>query len=283
MPMYQYFETSPLSGAIGAQVTGLDLSEPLNDAVWAELHQAFIEHLVLAIPGQNISPADQVTLGRRFGNPMVHPFRPSLPGVPEIIPIIKEVDQERNVGGTWHTDLTSLEEPPLGTLLFAREVPSAGGDTMFSNGYAAYENLSAGLRASLESLRAVHSAERAHGPQATKGEGAFREAISKDAAVTAEVEQPVVRTHPKSGRKLLFVNPVFTLRFADWTTEESRPLLDYLYAHMVRPEFVCRVQWQPGTLVIWDNRCTQHYALNDYHGERREMHRLMVEGDRPYL
>ncbi|MEM7253410.1 MAG: TauD/TfdA family dioxygenase [Pseudomonadota bacterium] len=273
----------PLSGGIGAEVRGIDLAGDLSEAAWSQLHDAFLDYLVLAIVDQSLSPAAQLALGERFGSPFVHPFRPSLPGFPQIIPLVKEAEERRNVGGVWHTDLTCLPTPPLGTLLYAKEVPTSGGDTMFSNGYLAYEGLSAPLRETLEGLRAVHSAVRAHGPRATTGQGAFREKASQKAEATQETIQPVVRTHPETGRKALFVNRVFTLRFDGWTAGESAPLLRYLYDHMTQPEYVCRIRWREGTLVLWDNRCTQHYALNDYHGQRRVMHRLMIEGDRPYL
>lgn len=268
----------PLAGAIGATVEGIDLAE-LNDAGFATLHRAFLDHHVLVIPGQRLTPDAQKDVARRFGPLYVHPYAKGLDGHPEVMPVTREADDVgRNFGGSWHADLTFEPEPVLGSLLYAVEVPDHGGDTLFANQHAAYDALSPGLRAMLDGLEAVHNASGAY------GEGnlaAARKMGLKVAEGAPEVMHPVVRVHPETGRRGLFVNPLNTNRFAGWTETESRPLLDYLYAHAVRPEFTCRIRWQSGSLVCWDNRSVQHIALNDYAGHRREMLRVTVRGDRP--
>jgi taurine dioxygenase len=239
---------------------------------------------VICFREQRLTPAQQVALGRRFGELNVHPHYRSLDGYPEILPVLKEPTDKRNIGGVWHSDVTFLERPALGSLLYAIDVPSKGGDTMFASQYLTYEALSPGMKRLLEGLEAVHSDAILSQPRNKAKSNAERSTKLKEEEVVEVTEtcHPVVRTHPETGRKALFVNGAFTTRFKDMTAEESRPLLDYLYAHAVRPEFTCRIRWRKGSLVFWDNRAVQHYALNDYPGERREMHRVTVEGDRPH-
>ena len=190
-----------------------------------------------------------------------------------------------NVGGRWHSDITFAEEPSLGSILYAHEVPPTGGDTIFANAYLAYESLSDGMKQMLDGLRAVHWPGRSYGAGGNfdgnkgQGQGKMRIALVED---DAEVTHPVVRTHPETGRKLIYVNDNFTRRFVDMTEEESQPLLQFLYAHVTRPEFTCRFRWQQHSVAFWDNRATQHLAINDYHGYRRRMHRVTINGDRPY-
>jgi taurine dioxygenase len=204
------------------------------------------------------------------------------------MPVVKEAgDHAGNFGGTWHSDVTFNERPPLGSILYALEVPDHGGDTLFTNMCLAYETLSDGLKAMLEGLTATHSASRAYGLKDSriKQYGALSKSmkvrVGDDADAT--VEHPVIRTIPETGKRALFVNDTFTLNFTGWTQAESQPLLDYLYAHAQRPEHTCRFRWRKGSIAFWDNRCSQHFALNDYHGQRREMHRVTIIGESPYF
>jgi taurine dioxygenase len=280
---YAHLVVEPITRVIGAEIGGVDIGRPLEPAVLAEIEQAFLDHHVLVFRDQSLSPAQQETFGAHFGSFAAHPFRPSMPGHPGLMRIAKEPHEQGNVGGGWHTDMTFAERPPKGSMLYAVELPPAGlGDTLFSSGEAAYEALSSGMRDLLGRLRAVHCAERIHGVAATAQDNEFRRRAARKPEVKKLTVHPVVRTHPQTGRKSLFVNPSFTMHFDGMSDHESEPLLRFLYQHMAKAEFVARVRWRVGTLVFWDNRCTQHYALNDYHGHRREMRRLMLEGDAPH-
>jgi taurine dioxygenase len=197
-----------------------------------------------------------------------------------IAEVRKEPEQQRNIGNGWHTDHSYDEAPALGSMLYAREVPKTGGDTLFASMYAAYDALSDGLKATLEGLRALHSSRHVFGATAAARRGDLNGRIRNPEFATQDAIHPVVIRHPDTGRKVLYVNPGFTLRFDGWTEEESRPLLDYLYRHAARPEFTCRFQWREGSLAFWDNRSTWHFAVNDYHGERRLLHRITIEGER---
>jgi taurine dioxygenase len=281
---FRHLRVTPIAGALGAEVAGVELSEDLSEKAIGEIRQALLDHLVICFRDQELTPAQQIAFGRRFGPLNIHPHYRPLDGHPEILPVLKEKTDKRNIGGAWHSDVTFLERPAMGSLLYALEVPSKGGDTMFANQYLAYEALSEGMKAMLDGLTAVHSDAILSRPENKAKANALRSTKLKQEEVVEEQESehPVVRTHPESGRKALFVNGAFTVRFKDMNVEESRPLLDYLFRHAVRPEFTCRIRWRKGSLVFWDNRAVQHYALNDYPGERREMHRVTVEGDRPF-
>jgi len=274
-----------IAGALGAEVVGVDLSQPLDDDTYGAVRRAFVEHGVIFFRDQVLTPETQKRLTRRFGPFGATPFVKTLDGHPEIIAVVKEASDVRthNFGGTWHSDFSFLEHPPLGSLLYAREVPPYGGDTMWTNMYLAYETLSPGLRRTLDGLRAIHSGRRSYGLDGlfARGQGGRSMSVNPDASGDAEVSHPVVRTHPESGRKALYVNAVYTIRFDGWTEAESQGLLGYLHAHCVRPEFTCQFTWAKGSLAMWDNRCTQHFAINDYDGRRREMHRTTIEGERP--
>lgn len=234
---------------------------------------------------QHLTPEQHLRLGRRFGTLNVHEFVEAMTGHPEILVVAKNEADTKNFGGGWHSDVTYLDKPALGSILYALEVPAYGGDTMFANQYLAYEALSPGMRHMLDGLTAIHSAGHVYGLGARHDYARFDElsAMKMLYSKTAhrEVEHPAVRTHPETGRKCLYVNGAFTTRFKDMTVEESRPLLQFLYEHAVRPEFTCRFRWETNSVAFWDNRCVQHYALNDYHGQRRVMHRVTVNGDRP--
>jgi taurine dioxygenase len=271
----------PLSAAVGAEIHGVDLRQPMEERTYRDIRAALNEHGVIFFREQDITPAQHVAFAARFGKPHIddvssggHPD-----GFPEILFITKEADQTRNIGGNWHSDHSFDEIPPLGAVLVARELPPFGGDTLFASMYNAYDTLSDGLKKTLEGLRAVHRKARAYQSLPTERavSDAARAEINKKFA-NLEITHPVVPRHPESGRKVLYVNPTYTVRFEGWTEAESAPLLQYLYAHATKPENVCRFQWREGSIAFWDNRSSWHYAVNDYHGARRMMHRITVEG-----
>ena len=269
----------PLSGAIGAEVFGVDLAQSLDDDTIREIRAALLEHVVIFFRDQELAPQQLLALAQRFGEPAEYPFIEGLPECPLVLPVIKEPHERSNFGGIWHSDTAYLERPALGTLLYALETPPVGGDTMFANMHLAYEALSKGMQRLLAGVRAVNVAGK---PVTLK----TREEMHSKRGTAADPEaisavHPVVRTHPETGRKALYVNLAHTLRFADMTEEESAPLLGYLFAHQMQPEFTCRFRWRPGSLAFWDNRASLHYPLNDYHGHRRVMHRVTLLGDRP--
>ena len=270
---------NPLAGAIGAEISGVDLADELGDDTIAAIRRAWLQHLVIFFRGQDLPPARFLALARRFGEPVEYPFVKGIDGFPLITPVVKLEHERVNFGGLWHSDTTYLETPPMGTMLVAREVPPHGGDTIFANMYLAYETLSEGMRRLLDRLVAVNSSAKA---DVTKTrEDRMREGARADARAEYLAEHPVVRTHPETGRKALYVNGGHTVRFRGMTEAESAPLLDFLFAHQVRPEFTCRFRWEAGSLALWDNRCAQHNPINDYHGFRRVMHRVTLAGDRP--
>lgn len=278
-PAYRTIEVAPIAGALGAEIRGAELHRAPAGEQLAEIRRAWLEHLVIVFRDQRMDSDAFMAFARAIGTPVEYPFVRGLAGWPEIIEVKKLEHETVNFGGVWHSDTTYLERPPMASMLIAREVPPYGGDTLFSNAYLAYETLSPGLRATLDGLVGVSSSAKA---DVTKTrEDRIRSGGRDDARTEYLAEHPVVRTHPETGRKALFVNTAHTTRFVGWTEEESRPLLDYLFAHLVRPEFTCRLAWRPGTLALWDNRCAQHNPVNDYHGFRRVMHRITLEGDTP--
>ena len=272
-----------IAGALGAEISGIDLSQSLPDAVIAEVRAALPENLVIFFHDQHLTPEQHLAFGHRFGEFQIHDFVAGMPEHPQIIEVRKEPEEKRNFGGGWHTDVSYLERPALGSVLYAREVPETGGDTLFANQYLAYEALSDGMKRLLDGMVAIHSARRPYGLNAARAFDPGPSSMSFNFSETAqaEVEHPVVRTHGETGRKALYVNGTFTTRFKDMTEEESAPLLHYLLQHAVRPEFTCRFRWQRNSIAFWDNRCVQHNAVNDYHGARRVMHRVTIEGERP--
>jgi taurine dioxygenase len=280
---HQTLAVTPIAGALGAEIGGVDLSEPLSDAVIGEIRAALLKHHVIFFRDQHLTPEQHLAFGRRFGELQVHDFVEAMEENDEILEVRKEPEETLNFGGGWHTDVSYLERPALGSVLYAREVPDYGGDTMFASQHLAYETLSDGMKAMLEGMTAIHSARRPYGLNAPRaaytGPSSMRFRFSEEAH--AEVEHPVIRTHVETGRKSLYVNGNFTIRFKDMTEAESTPLLEYLWAHAVRPEFTCRFRWQKNSIAFWDNRCVQHNAINDYHSKRRVMHRVTIEGERP--
>lgn len=273
-------EIRPLTGAIGAEIGGVDISKALTAQTVAEIRQALLDHLVIFLRDQDITPAQQLAFVSRFGEPDVYPFVKGLEDYPQITPILKRPEETINFGGIWHSDTVYQAEPPMATVLYAKELPPIGGDTLFANQYQAYESLSAPLRAFLDGLTAVNSA--AKGSAAQTREDRVSDGGTGLAAEAMQAEHPVVRTHPETGRKALYVNTGHTVRFRGMTEAESTPILEYLYQHQIKPEFSCRFVWQPGSLAFWDNRCAQHYPVNDYHGHTRLLHRITLKGDKPY-
>lgn len=266
-------EIRPMAGAVGAEIGGVDLAD-LSDGVVADIKGALAQHGVVVFRDQTLTEEQHIAAARCFGEIVVNRFFAKTEHHPEISLVVKEPDQTMNIGGGWHTDHSYDVLPALGSMLYARAVPPLGGDTMFASMYAAYDTLSDGLKATLSGLRAVHSSRHVFG---TNREG-LKGRVGNHELATQDAVHPVAIVHPESGRKALYVNPGFTLRFDGWTAEESAPLLSYLYKHAARPEFTCRLRWREGSLAFWDNRSTWHYALNDYQGERRLMHRITIAG-----
>ncbi len=269
----------PLSGAIGAEICGVNLSRPLDGEMLAAIRRAWLDHLVIFFRDQALPPEALLDFARAIGVPVEYPFVNGLDGFPEITPVVKLEHERVNFGGIWHSDTAYLATPPMGTMLIAREVPPTGGDTLFANMYLAYEALSAGMRGLLDRLVGINSSRKADASKTR--EDRMRDGAPASARSQYEAEHPVVRTHPETGRKALYVNLGHTVRFRDMTEAESAPLLRFLFAHQTRPEFTCRFDWQVGSLALWDNRCVQHNPINDYHGFRRVMHRVTLAGDRP--
>ena len=276
------FAVTPIAGAVGAEVSGIDLRAPLDAATAAALRRAFLDHLVLFFRDQPLSDAELIRFGRCFGPLADIPPHRRLPGGdPNILVVEKHPEDRLNFGSEWHSDTTYLETPTLGSILLAKDVPPVGGDTLFANQYRAYETLSAGLKSMLSGLRAVHTDGRTK-RKLQLGYVPAADAMAEDSRFkTAETAHPVVRTHPETKRPCLFINMIQTERFEGMTIEESRPILRYLYDHSTRPEFTCRFRWRAGSIAFWDNRCLQHWALNDYPGHRRLMHRVQIKGDKP--
>ena len=274
---YQHIEVRPIAGALGAEVEGVDAARPVGGEVVAEIRQAFLDHLVIFLRNQKLTPQAQLAFAQRFGQPMEYPQLKGLPDCPLITPVIKLEHERMNFGGIWHSDTAYLERPPMGSMLYAIEIPPYGGDTLFANQYLAYETLSPGLRRTLDGLVGLNTSTKA---AASRTREDRMRAAGEELKVLVG-EHPVVRTHPETGRKALYVNVGHTERFKGWSEDESRSLLEFLFAHQVRPELTCRLRWEPGSLAFWDNRCTQHNPVNDYHGHRRVMHRVTLAGDMP--
>jgi taurine dioxygenase len=275
---FRTIAVAPIAGALGAEITGVDLASDLDEDTVADIRRAWLAHLVVFFRDQSLTPKQFLGFARRMGEPVEYPFVTGIEGFPEIITVSKLPHETVNFGGIWHSDTVYLDRPPMATMLVAREVPPYGGDTMWSNMYAAYEALSPGMQRLLEHLNAVNSSALADVSKTREdrirdsGNSGDREYLS---------EHPVIRTHPETGRKALYVNVAHTLRFVDMTEDESRPLLRYLFEHSVRPEFTCRFRWRVGSVALWDNRCAMHNPINDYHGHTRTMHRISLAGDIP--
>ena len=274
---YRHIQVRPIAGALGAEIEGVDAARFLPDEIIAEIRRAFLDHLVIFLRSQKLKPQAQLAFARRFGEPMEYPQLKGLPECPLITPVVKLEHERVNFGGIWHSDTTYLERPPMASMLYAIEIPPYGGDTLFANQYLAYETLSDGYRRMLDGLIGISSSLKADASRTR--EDRLRAAGVEHKALIAE--HPVVRTHPETGRKALYVNVGHTTHFKGLTEDESRPLLEFLFQHQVRPEFTCRFRWEPGSLAFWDNRCAQHNPVNDYQGFRRVMHRVTLAGNKP--
>jgi len=282
---YRTMDVRPIAGALGAEIYGANLKDRDDSVMWQELRQAFLEYHVIAIRGQDMSPEDMMRVGGKFGEPCYYPFAKGMDGFPFITQVIKEPEDTDVFGSDWHTDTMYLDKPPRATLLYAVQTPPKGGDTLYVNTAAAYDALSDGMKKLVDPLIGVAS-----GGLKNKKGGGRAVHLSKIASIAKqnvdqadgyEAHHPIVRTHPDTGRKSLYVSSLHTIRFDGFTEEESKPLIDFLNDHCIEPQFSCRVRWEPGQLTIWDNRTTMHNAINDYPGERRQMRRLTVGAELP--
>ena len=283
MPRVDYttFDLHPLTMALGAEIHGVDLSREVAEDQFDEIRRAFAEFSVIFFRDQHLTPDQHIAFASRWGEINVNRFFKAIDSHPVIAEVRKEPDQETNIGGSWHTDHSYDQVPATGSILYARQVPEIGGDTQFASMYAAYDGLSDGLKQMLEPLRATHSSRHAFGRTAYRIQqhsDDVGDRLGNPDAATQDADHPVVIRHPLSGRKALYVNPGFTVRFSGWSDEESRPLLEYLYRQATKPEYTCRFHWRENSLAFWDNRATWHQALNDYPGQRRLMHRITIEG-----
>jgi taurine dioxygenase len=271
---------TPIAGALGAEIGGVDLGRTLDADSVRTIRQALLDHLVIFFRDQTLTPDSYLAFAEAFGTPVEYPLIKGIEGYPTITEIVKLEHERTNFGGVWHSDTTYLDIPPMGSMLHAIEVPPHGGDTLFANQYLAYETLSERFRELLDGLVAINSSSKADVSKT-------REDMMRNAGDDTPVrnylsEHPVVRTHPETGRRSLYVNGAHTSHFKGMTEAESAPILQFLFSHQVRPEFTCRFRWQRGSLAFWDNRATLHNPINDYHGFRRVMRRITLEGDRPF-
>ncbi len=272
-------EVRPLSRAVGAEILGINLLNPVSDAQIAEIRKIWLQHSVVFFREQPLEPGAFQAFAQRFGEIIEYPFVKGLPDFPLIVPVLKLPHETHNFGGVWHTDTTYLQEPPMATMLIARELPPVGGDTLFASNYAAFEGLSPALQETLRTLKGVNSSAKAAVTHSR--EDRLADSATDKGRSELNSEHPVVRTHPETGREALYVNPGHTVRFAGWTEEESAPLLNYLFEQQVKPEYTCRFVWRPGSIAFWDNRCALHNPINDYHGYKRLLHRITLKGDKP--
>ena len=269
-----------VSGAIGAIIQGVQLDEKLDENTFSDIYSAFLKYQVIFFRNQNFIPESLISFAKNIGSPIIYPFVKGLDSFPEITPILKKETDVNNFGGIWHSDTTYQNEPPKGTMLYAIEVPEFGGDTEFSNQYLAYESLSDEMKIFLEKKKAFNISGKS---EVTK----TRSDVLKHSSLNLknnklEAIHPVVRTHPETKKKSLYINQAHTTHFVGMSEEESIPVLKYLFKHQINSEFTCRFKWKKGSVAIWDNRCTLHNPINDYHGYRRLMHRITFQGDKPF-
>ncbi len=270
---YDTIAIEKLTPIIGAEIDGIDLAQPLGNRQIDELHRARAENLVIFFRDQQLSEDQHLAFGRLFGELHIHPAAPSVAGKPELMIIHADKDSPRANGEGWHSDVSCDTAPPMGSILYIRKCPPYGGDTLFASMYAAYDALSDRMKAYLDGLTAEHSGDHYRGQYANYG--------IADKAEYPRAEHPVVRTHPVTGKKALYVNKGFTRRIIGIPLDESEGILDYLYEHMANPLFQCRFRWQENSIAFWDNRCVQHHAMWDYWPHTRSGNRVTVRGDRP--
>jgi taurine dioxygenase len=272
-------EIRKVAGALGAEISGVDLSARLNAAQAAAVRQALLDHQVIFLRGQDLLPQQFLDFARAMGEPIEYPFVKGLDEFPQIIEVKKLETERMNFGGIWHSDTTYLEAPPMGSMLLSREIPPYGGDTLFANQYLAYETLSDTMKGLLDGLVGISTSAKADVSRTR--EDRIRTDGKQEAPNQYVAEHPIVRTHPETGRKSLYVNVAHTAGIKGMTDEESAPLLAFLFQHQIKPEFTCRFVWSQHAIAFWDNRCAMHNPVNDYHGFRRVMHRITLKGDRP--
>ncbi len=285
--VYQTIEVDESVGPVGARISGVDLSKPLPLEVQQEIRVALLAHYVLFFSGQNLDPAQQARFSEYFGELDAYPFVKPLDAHANVIPVIKEPEDEFNFGGAWHTDTSYLERPPRLSILYAVEVPEEGGDTLFADSTSAYADLSGGMKHTLEALDGIYSPKQVH-----KADGSFSEVASREQLgesyrsdtklADLEVEHPLIRTHVESGRKSIYCSELHTDRIKGWTRQESIPIFRYLTDHLTQEKYVTRFKWANGSVAMWDNCSVFHNPLNDYPGVRRHMHRVIVKGERPH-
>jgi len=268
-----------IAGALGARVCGLDLTRPLSAQQTAAVRAAYLEHKVIFLVEQAITPEQFLAFAKTMGTPVEYPFVKGIDGFPQIIEVKKLEHETVNFGGVWHSDTTYLESPPMGTMLLSKEVPPYGGDTLFANQVLAYQSLSDTMKRILEGLRGISSSAKADVSKTR--EDRLRSDGKQEAATQYTASHPIVRTHPETGEKALYVNTAHTVGIEGMTDAESAPLLQFLFEHQIKPEFTCRWSWQPDCIAFWDNRAVQHNPINDYHGFRRVLQRITLLGDRP--
>lgn len=269
-------EVRPVSGALGAEIHGVDLSEPLSEEDFSDIRQAFWDHSVIFFRDQDLTPEQHIAFAERWGAINVNRFFKQVEGYPKIAEVRKEPEQEKNIGRFWHTDHSYDQIPAMASVLYAKEVPDVGGDTLFASMHLAHDALSEGMRETLYLLKAHHSSRHVFGKSREERKGDDR--IRNPEEATQDALHPVIICHPDTGRRALYVNRSFTVRIDGWTEQESKHLLEFLYDHAANPEFTCRFRWEEGSIATWDNRVTWHRALNDYPGQRRCMHRITLEG-----
>lgn len=283
---YETIRAEALPGPFGAAIEGVDLTSPIPADVRDEIHRCFLEQGLVWFPGQMLTPTQQAAFAENFGDLGTYPFVTPLPEHDKVIPIIKEPDTKMNFGGGWHTDTSYLPEPPSVTMLQAVEVPERGGDTLFADMALAFESLSSGMQELLSGLTGVYSADMVHGKSGaySKKAGADHPMDYGDKSGVAErrVEHPIIRTHPETGRKSIYAGLAHCSHIKGMTKEESKVILEWVNRHATKAEYVTRLKWESGSLAMWDNRRLFHYAMNDYPGHRRHMHRVILQGDKPF-
>ena len=272
---YEIIKVKPVTARVGAEIEGVDLSKPMSDQVFEEVHRALLEHCVIFFRDQELDHESHKAFGRRFGELAIHPAIPGPEGHPEILPIHANANSTYIAGERWHSDVSCDAEPPLGSILHLHTLPEFGGDTLFSNMYAAYDALSDRMKEYLDGLTARHDGEQQY-------RGRYTDLVADDSAkVYPRADHPVVRRHPVTGRKCLFVNPIFTLKINGLPRLESEKILSMLHEHCANPDFQVRFRWRPNSVAFWDNRCVQHLAIWDYFPNVRSGFRVTVKGDRP--
>ena len=276
---YKRISVSPMAGALGAELGNVDLAQQHDPEQLDEVRNALHEFGIIVLRDQDITSKQYLAFARHFGDILPYPLVQGLPDHPDIVPVLKKEDERVNFGGIWHSDTTYLERPPMGSMLLAKELPPQGGDTIWSNMMMAYETLSDGMKATLDGLIAINSSKK--GSAAATRADRRKDAAKNDSGLATTAEHPVIRTHPATGKKSLYVNFGHTTHIKGMTEAESKPILEYLFKHQIRPEFTCQLRWEIGTLAFWDNRITQHLPINDYHGYRRLLHRITLAGEKP--